>query len=193
MKTKGLRIDLIIKVTLIFIIVITVIFVGVRESYKSIEKMQHPIKYTEIVEKYSAEYGVDKVLVYSVIKTESGFDPKAKSSENAVGLTQILPMTFDWLSFKIGDGAEFDDLYEPETSVKYGTWLLHYLIGKFGETETAVAAYHAGPGQVSEWLADKEYSDDGKTLKKIPFKDTNYYVEKVMNAYDIYSELLNEK
>lgn len=193
MKNKRLRKDRIIKAAVIFILVIAVIIVAIRGCYKSIEKMQYPIEYTQLVEKYSAEYGVDKVLVYAVIKTESGFDPKAKSSENALGLTQILPMTFDWLSFKIGDGAELDDLYEPETSIKYGTWFLDYLIEKYGKTETAVAAYHAGPGQVSEWLENDEYSDDGKTLKKIPFKDTNYYVEKVMKAYDVYSDLLNDK
>ena len=152
----------------------------------------YPLEYAEYVEQYAEEFGIDKYLLYAFIKTESGFDPTAKSSENAIGLTQILPMTFDWLSFKINDGAVLEDLYKPEISIKYGTWFIDYLLEKYGNTETAVAAYHAGPGQVSEWLNDSEYSDDGKTLKNIPFRDTNHYVEKVMDAYDVYYKMLEE-
>ncbi len=187
-----LRVDRIIKASVVLILVLVIIIVAIRGCYKGIEKLQYPIEYTQLVEKYSAEYDVDKVLVYAVIKTESGFDPNAKSSENALGLTQILPMTFDWIKLHINDNAELEDLYEPETSIKYGTWFLDYLLDKYGVTETAIAAYHAGPGRVSEWLENEEYSDDGKTLKNIPFNDTNYYVKKVMDAYDVYSDLLRK-
>jgi hypothetical protein len=43
-------------------------------------------------------------------------------------------------------------------------------------------------GQVNEWLSDTSISPDGKTLENIPYKDTEYYVEKVTKT-EIYIEI----
>ena len=63
------------------------------------------------------------------------------------------------------------------------------LLEEFENTETAIAAYHAGRGQVNEWLADSEYSSDGETLDYIPFKDTEKYVKKVVRNTDKYEKI----
>ena len=60
---------------------------------------------------------------------------------------------------------------------------------EFHNIETAIAAYHAGIGRVSEWLRDPRYSSDGVTLDVIPFKDTAHYVNKVKRAVQIYENL----
>ena len=57
------------------------------------------------------------------------------------------------------------------------------------DTETAVAAYHAGRGRVNGWLADESISPDGKTLGDIPIPETAHYVRKVMRAVNIYEKL----
>ena len=57
------------------------------------------------------------------------------------------------------------------------------------EEDPAFAAYNAGPGNVSKWLGDSEYSDDGETLSYIPFKETRNYVTKVNKAIEIYDRL----
>ena len=55
---------------------------------------------------------------------------------------------------------------------------------------TAVtAATSAGAAQAEIWLSDKKYSDDGKTLKDIPYPSTKKYVEKVMRVKNIYEKL----
>ena len=77
-------------------------------------------------------------------------------------------------------------------NIRYGTYLLGYLLRYFdGQTDVAVAAYHAGVGEVSGWLGDSEYSDDGVTLKKIPISDTAHYVDKINNALAVYEKLYN--
>ena len=159
-------------------------------GFRLFQRQTHPIKYEEYVERYSQEFGVDKFFVYAVIKTESGFRPDARSNVGARGLMQIMEQTFDWLKFKQGDEREaYSDMYDPETNIRYGCYLLGYLVDEFGSEETAAAAYHAGRGQVNEWLADSSISADGVHLDKIPIRDTAHYVSKVEKAKAVYLSL----
>lgn len=161
--------------------------------YDRVERYTHPIKYEELVEKYSRQNGLDKYLVYAVIKTESGFDPGAVSNVGARGLMQIMEDTFDWVKFKLGDeDTRYLEMYDPDTNIRYGCWLLGYLYKEFGNVETTMAAYHAGRGQVNEWLSDERYSSDGVHLDDIPISDTAHYVQKIVRARDIYIKLYSK-
>lgn len=159
-------------------------------GYERFQRYTHPIKYENLVEEYSRENGLDKYLVYAVIKTESGFDPTALSNVGARGLMQIMEDTFDWVKFKIGDeDTQYLDMYDPETNIRYGCWLLGYLYEEFGNVETTMAAYHAGRGQVNQWLSDRNISSDGVHLDDIPISDTAHYVRKIVRAMDTYKKL----
>ncbi len=158
----------------------------VREHY---DKAQYPLKYTELVEKYSKEYDLDESFVYAVIRTESGFRPAAESEVGAKGLMQLMPDTYDWLCMRLGEEKDESALYDPETNIRLGTYLYHYLIEQFGDKGTAVAAYHAGLGIVAQWLEDPEYSKDGVHLENIPYADTAHYVDKVLKTEEIYRQL----
>ena len=154
---------------------------------------QYPIKYTELVDEYSYQYDVEENLIDAVIKTESGFRNDAESEVGARGLMQMTEETFDWLCTKTGDTYTFDDLYRPEVSIKYGTLLLSLLLEEFqGDTDTALAAYHAGRASVHSWLKNREWSKDGVTLTTIPKADTEHYVDKVNSAIRIYEKLNKE-
>ena len=159
------------------------------------KKTTHPMKYDSYVEAYSKEYGVDKSLIYAVIKTESGFDPNAVSSVGARGLMQITEETFDWLLYreKTVTGSAppliYDDMFDPETNIKYGVMLLAYLEGEYTDPQIFLSAYHAGVGNVNAWLANPKYSDDGETLNYIPEPTTEYYVKKVTDAEYTYKKL----
>lgn len=183
-KTKAVIMLLLLSAFLVIILFNAVLLVL---------KTVYPLSYSALVEANSAEYDIDESLLYAVIETESGFNKDAVSSVGAMGLTQILPETFRWLQGKTGDDIPDEALFEPEVSVKYGAYLISILEGEFGNTETAVAAYHAGIGNVHKWLENPEYSDDGITLKHIPFDDTRAYVDKVMRTRDIYIRLYNLK
>lgn len=178
-----------IKAILIFAAVAVILFAVFAVSAKSVMKLVYPVKYADLVEKYSGEYGVDKALLFALIKTESSFDPSAVSHADAVGLTQITPETLDWLKTKLGEQNEQVDLHDPEASIKYGAFFLGYLLDEFGQADTALAAYHAGRGRVNGWLKDPEISPDGKTLDEIPIPETAHYVAKVNRALAIYNNL----
>jgi soluble lytic murein transglycosylase len=160
-------------------------------GYNSFLKLAYPVKYSDIVIKYSAQLSVSPTLIYAVIKNESGFNPKAKSSIGALGLMQVTPETFEWAQSKTPEIENYtdNDLLNPEINIKYGTLVLSILINEFKNTDTALAAYHAGRTNVKNWLLNSDYSQDGQTLTHIPFADTRGYVPKVIAAEKIYSQL----
>ena len=108
-----------------------------------------------------------------------------------MGLMQIMPETGEWIAGKIGiEDFNAEMLEDPEVNIEMGVWYLDYLAERFdGETDTVIAAYNAGHGNVEKWLNDGQYSADGRTLAEIPFEETRNYVKKVNRAYEIYSKI----
>lgn len=158
----------------------------------AIDKSSHPIEYSEYVEKYSKEYGVPENVIYAVILCESKFESNAVSSQNAIGLMQMIPSTFLWLCEKTGDNFSEGMLYDPETNIRFGTYYLSYLYEEFGLWETVYAAYNCGPGKVKEWQENPEYADKNGVLIDIPYPETKNYVKKVSKAAEKYNELYFE-
>ncbi len=147
-----------------------------------------PLKYEEYIEKYSEEYGLDEYLVMAVIRSESRFDHAAHSGV-ARGLMQITDGTAAWIAEKLETKYYADMVEEPEINIKMGCWYLAYLNDLYGNTETALAAYNAGMGNVSGWLEDSRYSHDGQRLYDIPFGETKRYVKRVKRMYGVYRKL----
>ena len=158
-------------------------------SVDRVQKLIYPVEYAEYVSYYAQEYGVPEALVYAVIRTESNFDPNAKSHADAYGLMQLIPDTVDWLSRLIGEDSPVENILDPETNIKYGTYYLRHLYDRFGNWETAIAAYNAGHGRVAGWLDDSRYSQDGVRLTEIPISETANYVNKVKSNFENYNKL----
>lgn len=146
--------------------------------------------YSDIIDRNIEEKELPRALIYAIIKTESDFTPTAESNIGARGLMQLTKDTFDWINYRRGEtGASWDDMYDPEINVDYGTFLVSQLINEFGDTKNVLAAYHAGWNAVKKWLDDPEISPDGATLESIPYSDTAYYVKKVMGAMEDYKAI----
>jgi len=104
---------------------------------------------------------------------------------------QIVPNTGKWIADQIGvEEYKDESLYDPETNIRFGCWYFAYLLEFFdGDEDLALASYNGGMGNVMKWLKDSRYSDDGRHLKRIPFKETSDYLERVENAYKQYKKL----
>lgn len=157
--------------------------------WQRIDLKTYPKDFAEYVEAYSKEYGIPEYVVYSTIKVESNFQTAALSKKGAVGLMQITPDTFEWLQLLKGEKLEDGMLYDPNTNIKYGAYLLSYLFNEFGDWETAHAAYNAGLSRVRGWLADERYGGEDGKLKEIPFEETREYVKKISDAESAYKKL----
>lgn len=173
----------------IFGIVLMVLILLAAPARDMVYRTLYPCKYTELVEQACKERGVPQSLVYAVIKNESSFRPEAVSEVGARGLMQITEETFEWIKARMNGAETFDDLFDPETNIWYGTYLLSVLLEEFGTQRNALCAYHAGWGSVKNWLSDPDYAPDGNNIESIPFSDTNYYVDKVLKTVTVYQEL----
>lgn len=168
---------------LLALLIILFIISFVIVTYGTITR---PVEYSEFIHKYSEEYDVDPMLVYSVIKVESNYKPDAQSHMNAHGLMQILPDTGNWIADRLDLEYSDDMLKDPETSIRMGTYYLSYLVHHFKDRDLALAAYNGGLGNVEKWLADENLSKDGENLDEIPFIETRNYVVRVNDNYRIY-------
>jgi hypothetical protein len=132
--------------------------------------------------------GVDPLLIFSLIKAESSFNPVAMSSIGARGLMQIMPYTALKLSSQIGDKSfKLEDLADPVTSVVYGSIYFNMLLKAYNNNIfVAIAAYNAGPDAVNQWLQGCHKCSTDDFVELIPFKETRAYVKKVVSFYSEY-------
>lgn len=163
-----------------------------RVGLHKLDLARFPQKYTESVERAAAENGLDPLLVYTVIRTESGFDASAVSGVGARGLMQITDETFSWIKSKIapGEAVTFDDLFDPAVNIRFGAYYFAACMARYqNDVSTAAAAYHSGWGTVDKLLADAKYSADGRVLHTFPFEQMGLYVRKINRNYQKYQEL----
>lgn len=184
MKNKKIR-GAVIALLLVCVLVVIV-------TRDPLQKQLYPRHYTEYVTRYAEKYDVPANLIYAVIDTESGFRADAISPVGAVGLMQLMPVTFEWLTeYQLRENLLARNISDPETNVRYGVFYLRWLYDRYGHWEEACAAYNAGHGKVDKWLLDGELTDkDGRLLlDRIPVGETRAYVKKVENAYNAYARL----
>jgi peptidoglycan lytic transglycosylase len=144
-------------------------------------RARYPLEYEQIVSAHARNYDLDPALLAAVIYAESRFDPDVESSAGAVGLMQLLPDTAKGIALRTGgDGFVVSDLLDPEINVRYGSWYLDHLRDSYdGDVRLALAAYHAGQGNVDEWLAQGS---------GIVFPETQDYVDEVERVRRVYAK-----
>jgi hypothetical protein len=126
-----------------------------------------------LINRYSAEHGVDPNLARAVIQIESSFNQRARSSKGAIGLMQLMPETAKDLGVR--------NPYDPEQNIDGGTRYLESLLDQFdNDKRLAIAAYHAGPKRVEKCNCVPNTSDGRRTTKR--------HVDLVMEVYRQLSE-----
>ena len=153
----------------------------------SMREYFYPLGFKEEIFYAADTFGFERALIFSIVNVESGFDEKAVSRKGAQGLMQLTPATADYIA--LIQGIENFDMLSARDNLSFGCFYLKYLFDKFGNVNTALAAYNAGEGNVFLWLKNSDYSDDGITLKKIPYPETAGYVEKINECFKIYKKL----
>jgi len=150
----------------------------------------YPTAFWEHIDGVCSASEVDPLLVLSVIREESRYDPDALSPAGAIGLMQIMPRTAKHLAKDVGLRINnTKDIYDLDTNIRLGVFYLKNLIGDFGSIVPALAAYNAGEHKVREWLSQRNYEID-EFIEDIPYKETREYVKRIITSYLRYHELL---
>lgn len=123
--------------------------------------------YDSLIRTASGRHSVDADLVRAVIKTESDFNPAARSHKGAMGLMQLMPDTARLHNVL--------DAYDPGENVEGGVRHLRMLLDRYqGNLELSLAAYNAGSGAVEKHRGIP------------PYVETREYVRRVLQFYDQY-------
>ena len=150
----------------------------------------YPLKYWDIIVQESKNRSLDPYQVAGLIRQETIFTTRARSSANAYGLMQVLVPTGRLTARKYGLGREVtaESLYEPRLNIQLGTAYFRDQIDKYGRIEYVAAAYNAGPGRVVQWKASLPLEID-EFAEAVPFKETRGYIQGVVRNWLQYSRL----
>jgi soluble lytic murein transglycosylase len=154
----------------------------------------YPLAYWDIIVQESRARNLDPFQVAGLIRQETVFNPRARSSARAYGLMQVLIPTAVLTAKKYGVERSIteESLYEPRLNIQLGTAYLRDQIDKFGRIEYVAAAYNAGPLRVVQWKASLP-TDIDEWDEAVPFKETRGYVQGVVRNRLQYQRLYDDK
>lgn len=148
-------------------------------------RLVYPIHYYDLIEKNARAWGNDPILILSIIREESYFNPMAHSPVGASGLMQLMPLTARDASKVSGINLSSSQmLFEPSINIQLGnvyySQLRKFLLDK---DALAVLAYNGGIGSVSNWKDTLNYVDIDDLIEQIPYQETQNYLKKVFRSY----------
>jgi soluble lytic murein transglycosylase-like protein len=121
-------------------------------------RLQPDLRYAEIIDKMSAQHGVDAKLVRAVIQVESAYRQTARSRKGAMGLMQLMPETARQYGVK--------DPYDPESNIEGGIKYLKTLLERLPR-DLALAAYNAGEAAVARFHGIPPYPETRNYVSRI--------------------------
>jgi soluble lytic murein transglycosylase len=152
----------------------------------------YPRPFKQQVDAACAQFGVENNFVWSIMRQESAFQPRAKSHAGASGLMQLMPGTAKDEAKRAG--LQSYDIFDIADNIKMGTSHLAWLARSFARPDWIMAAYNAGSGNARKWLADggRDLPPDF-WIERIRFNETNDYVQRVSGNLEIYRMLYKDE
>ncbi len=136
---------------------------------------------------------LDRCIVYSIVRTESGFDQHDRSPAKAVGLMQVTPEGGRDTAKQLRIAYDWDLLgSDPAYNTRMGAAEISALLKAYRSSYImAFAAYNAGSGRVEQWVAEHGDPRDPKIdavdwVERIPLAETRNYVQRVMENLQVY-------
>lgn len=155
---------------------------------------QFPAPFRDSVLRASRQLKIDPRFVLSIMRQESGFNPRAKSPAGARGLLQMTPdMAAKYAPVAGLSSVGEEDLFRPDTNVLVGGAYLSELFKMFpGLPEAVAASYNGGEDNVARWVVRAVHKDPGVFTAEVGFNETKDYVNKVLSNYRAYKILYTE-
>lgn len=160
----------------------------------TVSELLYPAPFVDSLLKHAAPRNVDPRFLLAIMRQESRFRPDVKSYAAARGLMQFISTTSDRIAGELGrETFVQDDLYDPATSILFGS---HYVAGLFklfpNQHEAVAASYNGGEDNMKRWLARSKSNLPGRYVPEIAYSQSKDYVQRVMANYRVYQILYDE-
>ncbi|WP_416899561.1 MAG: lytic transglycosylase domain-containing protein [Minwuia sp.] len=136
---------------------------------------------------------VASAMAHAITRQESAFNQYAISRAGARGLMQLMPATAESVAASENVAYSLGRLTrDPAYNTRLGGAYLARQIADFdGYLPMAAAAYNAGPGRISQWVAANGEPRNGSVdpidwIELIPFSETRNYVQRVLEGLQVY-------
>ncbi|MEO8573370.1 MAG: transglycosylase SLT domain-containing protein [Pyrinomonadaceae bacterium] len=151
----------------------------------------YPAPYIDALIKYAPQGNVDPRFLLSIMRQESRFRADVKSYAAARGLMQFISTTSTRIAAELGrENFKQDDLYDPATSILFGSHYIRNLFKLFPRQPEAVAAsYNGGEDNMQRWLTRSRSGLPDRYIPEIAFSQSKDYVYKVMANFRMYQTL----
>ncbi len=148
----------------------------------------YPAPYIDALIKYAPQGNVDPRFLLSIMRQESRFRADVKSYAAARGLMQFISTTSTRIAAELGrENFKQDDLYDPATSILFGSHYIRNLFKLFPRQPEAVAAsYNGGEDNMQRWLTRSRSGLPDRYIPEIAFSQSKDYVYKVMANFRMY-------
>lgn len=152
--------------------------------------LAYPTYYDDLVLQAAEAYGIDPLLLFSLIRQESLFESFARSPAAAQGLSQVIPDTGAYIAQRLGwPDYVNEDLYKPYVGVAFGAYYLDQQLDAFdGDVAAALSAYNGGPGNAARWVGEGA-EDIDQYVETVDFAETRQYIERIYTGQAIYRYL----
>ena len=162
--------------------------------------MAYPRPFWETVTEAARTHEADPLLLVSLMRRESRFDPNARSPVGAVGLLQVMPYTAAALAERAGvgriitpDGIDDDAIGDPPINIAIAARLNGDLLAQFGgERLPVIAAYNAGEDHAGYWWTAARGMRDDFFIDGIPYTETRNFVKEVVANYASYQRIYGD-
>ncbi len=158
------------------------------------QMLLYPRYFYATIQEQSEAHDADPLLVLSIMREESRFNPHAKSAAAARGLLQFVITTARDIALELGlDSLSSEQLYEPDVVIRLGAKYIGKLRTEFHNDPFKVAAaYNAGAPQAELWSRLAPGEGDDFFYASVNFSETKNYVRKVLHSYEQYAEIYGD-
>jgi soluble lytic murein transglycosylase len=159
-----------------------------------ISELLYPAPFADDLIKHAPGRNVDPRFLLSIIRQESRYRPDVKSYAAARGLMQFISTTASRVAGELGrEDFKQNDLYDPGTSILFGSHYVGNLFKLFPRQASAVAAsYNGGEDNMKRWLARSKSEQVERYVPEIAYAQSKDYVHRVMANYRVYQMLYDE-
>jgi soluble lytic murein transglycosylase len=179
--------------TILFLLLAATLYLGYEYW---LEHQPRESVYDPLIADITHNAGVDPFLVRALIWRESRFEPTRHGSADEHGLMQVTPEVGQmWAKANKIENYKDDDLYDPETNIRAGTWYLNRALKKWTQTDDpatfALAEYNAGRSNALKWVDPIAPTSRTAFLDRITFPSTRKYVEVILSKREQYRKLFS--